>query len=152
MIPFNPSDRKKPMSESRACRKYKSLTKKSAIGLPTRHSKSASNRNFENMATQYDPQEQITRLLSVPGVRDETKAIFGALLEACENKDRLSEFILESVNAKLDAWASQRVPAPCFCGCRCIHSLEGPESRVKIESIDDEGRRWLTDFLLYAAT
>lgn len=93
--------------------------------------------NLKTMATQHDPQEQFTYLLNTLGIRDDTKAIFRALLDACEDKNRLSEFVLESIGARLNISTFQR-------------GSEGFETRLMTESIDDEGRRWLTDFLLIA--
>lgn len=92
--------------------------------------------NLKIMATQHDSQEQFTYLLNTLGIRDDTKAIFRALLDACEDKKRLSEFVLESISARLNISTFQP-------------GSEGFETRLMTESIDDEGRRWLTDFLLY---
>jgi len=114
------------------------------------HVKLPSNINLKNMAGQPTPQEQIVRLLSLPGVREETRAVLGTLLGACEDENRLSEFILESVLARLSARGPQHIAFPCCSVCRRAHPPTDAEAQLRSEALNEEGNRWLADFLLYS--
>ncbi|PVG00775.1 hypothetical protein CPB86DRAFT_782332 [Serendipita vermifera] len=51
---------------------------------------------------QVSPQVQLSALIELPVVRKETRAIFKSLLEHCEDRVRLSSFVLESIRTRMN--------------------------------------------------
>jgi hypothetical protein len=93
---------------------------------------------------------QLSALLECSKIREETRAIFRALLEHCEDRVRLSNFVLESIKARISTY--QPITVPNLTQCDCNQPVHGgwAEIEVEVEALNDEAHSWLVDFLLYS--
>lgn len=105
---------------------------------------------------QADPQPQVHALLSRPDVREETRVVFASLLAHCEDVNRLCGFLLESIDARLVEYASDKdagwISSRPFEHSQhsSLHTIEEERARLQSEALSEEAQRWLADFFLFS--
>lgn len=102
--------------------------------------------------------EQLRSLLQVPGVSQESRQVLGALWQGCRDKQRFFKEVQQGVLSQSREQIERHIQRLVECRCsycvqhqengRVIESALPPRQALVANAVNDEARRWMSDFLL----